>query len=107
IAGGRTRFSGSVAEARGVLPARLLISTSTPPERLAPLLPADAERTADGWSMILPPDGPTPLLKRLIAADIDVRDIGTERPTLHDAFVAMVGDPEAEDARAVEMRDAA
>ena len=98
IAGGQTRFTGSVAEARGVLPAvgALLAERPVP----AGLLPGDAYRAEGGeWRFSVPDDGVDRLLRALLDADVGIRDFSVERPTLHDAFVAMVGDPEAEDAR--------
>ncbi|MHB9881083.1 ABC transporter ATP-binding protein [Pacificimonas sp. ICDLI1SI03] len=98
IAGGRTRFSGSVAQARAVLPAQVVMRTVDPLENAIGHLPATFARDANGlYRFPLPDEGLDATLKRLVAANVGISELTTERPTLHDAFVAMVGDPEADD----------
>ncbi|MBV7255817.1 ATP-binding cassette domain-containing protein [Pacificimonas sp. WHA3] len=98
IAGGRTRFTGSVADARSVLPAQVVVKTRLPLDNAIGDLPGTFARDAAGrYRFPLPPEGLDATLKRLAAANVEIIELTTERPTLHDAFVAMVGDPEAKD----------
>ncbi|MEE4348856.1 MAG: ATP-binding cassette domain-containing protein [Pacificimonas sp.] len=103
VAGGRTRFTGTVTEARSVLPAVVALTT----ERAIPpnLLPDGAHQVPSGeWRFPVPDMGVEALLRRIIDSGAGLRDFTTERPTLHDAFVEMVGDPEADDAALAEER---
>jgi len=91
IAGGRVRFEGRVDEARGRLAARvhLITRASGGPWRTA--LPADAVSGVDGWRFELPAGGIEPLLQQLIDGGAGIESLSIERPSLHDAFVAIVG----------------
>ena len=94
IANGRTRFSGSVDAARSRLPSQVSLTTDRPVADA--VLPAGAWTAADGsYRFPLPAGGIEPLLARLIDAGCGIRDLHIDRPTLHDAFVAIVGEPAA------------
>ncbi len=100
IAGGRTRFSGTVDEARAILPAQVQLRTERPLANPVGVLPDTFVLGRDGlYRFPLPDDGMEMLLRRVLESGCGVRELTTERPTLHDAFVAMVGDPEADDER--------
>jgi ABC-2 type transport system ATP-binding protein len=91
IAGGKRRFEGTVAEARGTLPMRAHYVPHHDGPGIAALLPPDAERDADGWRFIVPANGAEDVLKRLIDAGFGISGLSMERPGLHDAFVRIVG----------------
>jgi ABC-2 type transport system ATP-binding protein len=91
IAGGRNRFEGTVAEARGTLPFKAHYVPHQDDGRIGALLPADAERRDDGWSFTLPEEGIEALLVRLIDAGYGIAGLSIERPSLHEAFVRIVG----------------
>ena len=91
IAGGKRRFEGTVADARGMLPMRAHYVPHHDGPGIAALLPPDAERDADGWRFIVPANGAEDVLKRLIDAGFGISGLSMERPGLHDAFVRIVG----------------
>jgi ABC-2 type transport system ATP-binding protein len=94
IAGGKTRFEGTVADARGTLPFRAHYVAHHPGEGLRALLPDDALERDDGWRFTVPEEGIEALLVRLIDAGYGISGLSIERPSLHEAFVRIVG-PEA------------
>ena len=96
IAGGRLRFEGTVADARGTLPEQASYTPRQDGEGIAALLPADARRTAEGWRFTVPPEGIEDTLARLIAAGHGIARLSIERPSLHDAFVRIVGQETAD-----------
>ena len=91
IAGGKVRFEGTVAEARGMLPLMAHYTPHHENEGLRALLPADAERENGSWRFKPPPEGIEPMLTRLIDAGYGISGLSIERPGLHDAFVRIVG----------------
>ena len=91
IAGGKRRFEGTVADARGMLPERVRYTPRSDDAAVAALLPRDATRDGGAWRFELPPDGIEALLKRLIDAGHGIAGLQIERPGLHDAFVRIVG----------------
>lgn len=100
IANGRTCFSGSVDAARARLPSRVVLVTERPLADLHALLPPGSTAEAmpgagSRYRFPLPPGGIEPLLARLIETGSGIRDMHIERPTLHDAFVAIVGEADA------------
>ncbi|MFD0846831.1 ABC transporter ATP-binding protein [Sphingosinicella xenopeptidilytica] len=104
IAHGRTRFSGSVDAARAHLPSRVVLVTERPlaelhallpPGSTVDILPRSATDTGNAYRFPLPPGGIEPLLARLIETGSGIRDMHIERPTLHDAFVTIVGEADA------------
>ncbi|TPG19933.1 ATP-binding cassette domain-containing protein [Sphingomonas koreensis] len=94
IAGGKRRFEGTVAEARGTLPFKAHYVPHHPAPGIAALLPGDAVEAADGWRFTVPEEGIENVLTKLIAAGYGISGLSIERPSLHDAFVRIVG-PEA------------
>jgi ABC-2 type transport system ATP-binding protein len=91
IAGGKRRFEGTVAEARGKLPMRAYYVPHHDGDGIAALLPADAERASDGWRFTVPGEGVETILVKLIDAGFGISGLSIERPGLHDAFVRIVG----------------
>jgi ABC-2 type transport system ATP-binding protein len=98
IAGGRHRFEGTVAEARGTLPQRAHYVPNNAGEGLLALLPADAQAEGPGWRFTLPDGGIEALLVTLIEAGHGIAGLSIERPGLHEAFVEIVGRKALEDA---------
>ena len=95
IAGGKRRFEGTVAEARGLLPQQVHYVPHHPDENIAAHLPADASAEGEGWRFQLPAEGIEGLLKRLIDAGYGISGLSIERPGLHEAFVRIVGEAAA------------
>ncbi|SEJ80038.1 ABC-2 type transport system ATP-binding protein [Sphingomonas sp. OV641] len=91
IAGGKRRFEGTVAEARGTLPQQVHYVPHFPQPGLRDHLPPDAREEGGGWRFELPRDGIEALLKRLIDAGFGISGLSIERPGLHEAFVRIVG----------------
>lgn len=92
IANGVTRFAGSVDAARGRLPTQVVLVTERLLGNPAALLPAGhVFEAGNRYRFPLPATGLEPLLARLIETGSGIRDLHIERPTLHDAFVAIVG----------------
>jgi ABC-2 type transport system ATP-binding protein len=98
IAGGRRRFEGTVDDARTLLPARVQYQPQRPSPAIRPLLPDDAASDGTGWRFALPAEGIEPLLVRLIEAGHGIAGLSIERPSLHEAFVRIVGEAAATDA---------
>jgi ABC-2 type transport system ATP-binding protein len=96
IAGGRLRFEGTVADARGTLPEQASYRPRRDDPAIADVLPADARHLADGWRFTVPPEGIEDTLTRLIAAGHGIAGLSIERPSLHDAFVRIVGQETAD-----------
>jgi len=91
IAGGKRRFEGTVADARGLLPQRVHYLPKDGDAAVASTLPVDAVREDGGWRFELPAEGIEGLLGRLIAAGHGIAGLSIERPGLHEAFVHIVG----------------
>jgi ABC-2 type transport system ATP-binding protein len=91
IAGGKRRFEGTVADARGILPQRVHYTPHRPDSAIRGLLPADAVADGDSWRFELPGEGIESLLVRLIDAGYGISGLSIERPGLHEAFVRIVG----------------
>jgi ABC-2 type transport system ATP-binding protein len=85
------RFNGTVAEARGRLPQRVRLGTRMPDGPWHAALPQDATCEAGEWTFALPADGIEPILKALIAGEAGIETLSIERPSLHEAFVDLVG----------------
>jgi ABC-2 type transport system ATP-binding protein len=94
IAGGKRRFEGTVADARGTLPFKAHYVPNHPGQGIAALLPGDAVEEGDGWRFTVPDSGIEALLVKLIDAGYGISGLSIERPSLHEAFVRIVG-PEA------------
>lgn len=94
IAGGRRRFEGMVEEARALLPMRAhLVPRSGD---IQPLLPADAVSVRDGYDFEVPAEGIEPTLARLIQSGHGIAGLSIERPSLHEIFVKLVSEAEAD-----------
>uniref|UniRef100_UPI0035CB7754 ABC transporter ATP-binding protein n=1 Tax=uncultured Sphingomonas sp. TaxID=158754 RepID=UPI0035CB7754 len=91
IAGGKRRFEGTVADARGMLPMRAHYVPERDDARVADYLPSDARHDETGWSFEVPDGGVEQALSRLIGAGHGIAGLSIERPGLHDAFVRIVG----------------
>lgn len=91
IAGGKRRFEGTVAEARGTLPAQVHYTPARLDPAIDALLPADARHENGGYVFTMPQQGIEALLVKLIEAGHGISGLSIERPSLHDAFVEIVG----------------
>ncbi len=91
IAGGKRRFEGTVADARGILPQRVHYTPHRPDAAIRGVLPGDAVADGDSWRFELPGEGIESLLVRLIDAGYGISGLSIERPGLHEAFVRIVG----------------
>ena len=93
IAQGGVRFDGTVADARDRLPSRVQLRTRHADGPWRSALPADAVEKDRDWSFALPADGIEPVLEALIAGGAGIETLAIERPSLHEAFVELVGEP--------------
>jgi ABC-2 type transport system ATP-binding protein len=98
IAGGKRRFEGTVDDARALLPMKAHYVPRDPSPGIAALLPDDAHEERGGWRFTLPQEGIEGILVRLIDAGYGISGLSIERPGLHDAFVRIVGEADAEQA---------
>ena len=99
IAGGKRRFEGTVAQARGTLPAQVHYTPRMAAPGIESLLPADARQREGEWVFTLPDSGMEALLMQLIQAGHGIAALSIERPRLHDAFVKIVGAQATESAQ--------
>lgn len=99
IAGGRVRFEGTVDEARARLPQEIRWTPARNGTDARALLPGDARMVRDEWRFSA--DGRTveETLRIIGESGLGVKGLGIERPSLHDAFVDIVGSRKTEDAR--------
>jgi len=93
IAKGRVRFDGTVAEARGRLPQRVQLTTRHAEGGWRGALPADTVADGQHFTFALPAGGIEPVLEALIAGGAGIEALSIERPSLHEAFVDLVGEP--------------
>lgn len=101
IAGGKIKFSGSVDEARDVIPPMVKLETQTNKGKWTSTLPDDVSHieTINGkhlWQFALPlryQDSVEPFLKNIIDGKAGVVSLSIERAGLHDAFVKIAGAP--------------
>jgi ABC-2 type transport system ATP-binding protein len=91
IAGGLVRFEGTVDEARARLPMQAHYVPNMQSDAIGAFLPEDATRVGDGWRFIVPEGGVERMLVALIKAKHGVAGLTMQRPSLHDAFVEIVG----------------
>ena len=92
IAKGGVRFDGTVADARDRLPSRVQLRTRRADGPWRAALPADATAQDRDWRFALPADGIEPVLEALIAGGAGIETLAIERPSLHEAFVELVGE---------------
>ena len=91
IAGGKRRFEGTVADARGMLPMRAHYQPERDGPQVASILPPEAQHNGRDWVFPVADDGVEALLLRLTQSGYGVAGLSIERPGLHDAFVRIVG----------------
>ena len=98
IAKGGVRFDGTVAAARDRLPARVHLRTRQATGTWRARLPADTIERDRNFAFALPRKGIEPVLEALIVGGAGIEALSIERPSLHEAFVDLVGGPiEAEE----------
>jgi ABC-2 type transport system ATP-binding protein len=102
LARGRKRFEGSQDAARATLPVRLSVVARSSPIALEGVTAATPSGAAqDGWQewdvRLDPGVDPGDVLQRCSEGGIALRRFETQRATLHDAFIHIVG-PEGETA---------
>lgn len=93
IARGGVQFDGTVAAARDRLPARVHLRTRQATGSWRTQLPADTIERDRTFAFALPRQGIEPVLEALIAGGAGIEALSIERPSLHDAFVDLVGGP--------------
>lgn len=93
IARGGVQFDGTVAAARDRLPARVHLRTRQATGSWRAQLPADTIERDRTFAFALPRQGIEPVLEALIAGGAGIEALSIERPSLHDAFVDLVGGP--------------
>jgi ABC-2 type transport system ATP-binding protein len=95
ISKGGVRFDGTVEDARGRLPSRVQLRTRATNGPWRSALPADTVAGDRQFSFALPAGGIEPVLAALIEGDAGIEALAIERPSLHEAFVDLVGEPMA------------
>jgi len=100
LAKGRKRFEGTIDEARGSMPARLLLTARQSPAGLTGVASATwLGGGADGWEEwevhLAPGATAGDLLETCIAQGFALRRCEQQRPGLHDVFIHLVGPTEA------------
>jgi ABC-2 type transport system ATP-binding protein len=106
IAGGKVRFEGSVAEARGRLRPQVRLETRRTDGPWRAALPPDTHVDGNVWHFTMPDGGVEPLLKALVEGNAGVEALAIERPGLHDAFVAIAGEAAAREMDAAPQQEA-
>lgn len=96
VAGGKVAFEGAVDAARDRLRPMVRLRTRAADGPWRSALPQDARLAGREWRFELPPSGPEPLLRALLAGEAGIETLSIERPGLHDAFVAIAGAAAAE-----------
>ncbi len=91
IAKGERQFEGTVDEARGTMAMEARYVPGTKPEAAGALLPPDAKWDGTAWRFTVPEGGAERLLTGLLNAGHGVAGLSMQRPSLHDAFVRIVG----------------
>lgn len=99
IADGRVRFEGTVDEARALLPQEIRWTPVRDPMGAGTLLPDDARMLRDEWRFSADGGAVEDTLRIIGQSGLGVKGLAIERPSLHDAFVAIVGMQNREDAR--------
>lgn len=95
IAKGKVAFEGGVDDARSRLRPIVRLRTRVEDGPWRSAIPEGARRDGGEWVFELPQSGPEPLLKALIDGGAGIETLAIERPGLHDAFVAIAGNPAA------------
>jgi ABC-2 type transport system ATP-binding protein len=97
IARAQRRFEGSVDEARALLPMQVRFTPGPGADSaaVAAILPAGSERVHDEWRFTIGEGDVEPLLVRLTSSGLGVAGLAIARPGLHDAFVHIVRQADA------------
>jgi ABC-2 type transport system ATP-binding protein len=92
IARSERRFEGTVDDARALLPMQVRYTprAGADPASVAALLPAGAEPAGEQWRFTIDEGAVEPLLVRLTSSGLGVAGLAIARPALHDAFVHIV-----------------
>ena len=98
IARSQRRFEGTVDEARAMLPmqVRYTARAEATPGAIAAMLPPGAVHQGDSWHFPIDDGAVEPLLARITASGHGVAGLSITRPALHDAFVHIVRQVDAD-----------
>jgi ABC-2 type transport system ATP-binding protein len=95
LARGRKVFEGTQEEARGALPGRLRLESQNDPSGLPGVVSAKRSETDQGWTSwevsLAPGTSPGNLLQVCTAQGFALRAFESQRPSLHDVFIHLVG----------------
>ncbi len=91
IAGGKRKFEGTVAEARGMLPMRAHYMPERDDPGVAAILPPGAAHNGHDWVFPVADGKVEAILQMLTQSGYGIAGLSIERPGLHDAFVRIVG----------------
>jgi ABC-2 type transport system ATP-binding protein len=95
---GKKVFEGTQEEARRTLPSQLSIASRADPSRLPGVLSAERIAERDGWIdwkvRMAPGADAGGLLESCTSQGFALRSFETHKPTLHDVFIHLVGDPQ-------------
>jgi ABC-2 type transport system ATP-binding protein len=99
LARGRKKFEGTLDQARGELPARLIVIAKQDPSTLDGVESAEDKGEAEPgwrrWSVLLEPGvAAGDVLERCVAKQFPLRRFEQVQASLHDVFVHIVGTPE-------------
>ncbi|HEY9090115.1 ABC transporter ATP-binding protein [Parasphingorhabdus sp.] len=95
VANGKIPFTGKVSTARDRLRPQVSLETRNLDGPWRAAIPADCQPLGHNWHFTLPESGVEPLLRALIEGDAGIESLSIERPGLHDAFVHIAGEAEA------------
>lgn len=98
IAGGRVRFEGTVDEARSTLPHVVRWRPGRDPTVAEELLPPGSRLIGGEW-VIAPGASIDAVLAAVVASGLGTSSFHTEKASLHDAFVSIIGPDATEEAR--------
>ena len=98
IARSQRRFEGTVDEARALLPMQVRYAPrgDSDAAAVAALLPPTAQRRGSDWHFAIDDADVEPLLGRITASHLGVGGLSIVRPGLHDAFVHIVRQVDAD-----------
>ncbi len=95
LARGRKVFEGTQEEARATLPGRLRLESQADPAGMPGVLSAKRGETDTGWTSwevsLAPGSSPGQLLQTCTAQGFALRAFESQRPSLHDVFIHLVG----------------
>ena len=98
IARSQRRFEGTVDDARALLPMQVRYTprAAVGADAVAALLPAGAELRGEAWHFAIEDGDVEPLLSRITTSHFGVTGLSISRPALHDAFVHIVRQVDAD-----------